>query len=127
MLDIFKYPKELQTNIKSKINQELQSKMHCHCPLLGADEKGKPYLIGTGIVLDIDDNIFIATAAHVIDERKTTSIYTFLDDKDKEIVSIFHSTIKPDDDRSKDKIDISICKVEDSLVSKFRSNYKGLF
>ncbi len=40
--------------LKMRMNQSLQSRKNCHCPIIGADEKGKPYLVGTGVVLDFD-------------------------------------------------------------------------
>jgi hypothetical protein len=109
--------------IKSRMNIALQTRKACHCPIIGADEGSKPYLVGTGVVLNINSEIFIASAAHVFDENVTTSIYTFLEGKDQIIEGQIQATSKPGNDRDKDKIDIAIYKVDDSLIPKFISTY----
>jgi len=109
--------------LKTRMNHSLQSRKNCHCHIIGADEKNKPYLIGTGVVLDFDSNIYIATAAHVIDENEITTIYTFLGGKQLIIEGEVYSTIKPGNDRNNDKLDIAIYKVADSLIQKFRDSY----
>ena len=109
--------------VKSRMNHALQSRKNCHCPIIGANERSKPYLVGTGVVLDIDSKIFIATAAHVFDENEITTIYTFLERKNQIIEGEIYSTTKPENDRNKDKIDIAIYKVDDDLIPKFRTSY----
>lgn len=109
--------------VKSRINQSLQSRKNCHCPIVGADKRSKPYLVGTGVVLELNSKIFIATAAHVFDENEITTIYTFLDGKNQIIEGEIHSTTKPGNDRNKDKLDIAIYKVADTFIPKFRTSY----
>lgn len=109
--------------IKSRMNNALQARKACHCPIFGADKISKPYLVGTGVVLDIDSQIFIASAAHVFDENNITSIYTFLEGINQIIEGQIQATSKPGNDRDEDKIDIAIYKVDDSLVPKFISTY----
>jgi hypothetical protein len=109
--------------IKLRINQSLQDRKNCHCPIIGVDEKLDPYLVGTGIILDIDSKIFIASAAHVFDENDRTTIYTFLDGTQQIIKGEFYATMKPENDRKKDKIDVAVFKVPDSLMPKFRDSY----
>ncbi|MHA2061781.1 MAG: hypothetical protein ACW963_05780 [Candidatus Sifarchaeia archaeon] len=105
------------------MNETLQARKACHCPIIGADERSKPYLVGTGVVLSIDSQIFIASAAHVFDENEITSIYTFLEGKDQIIEGEIQATSKPGNNRDEDKIDIAILKVDDSLIPKFMSTY----
>jgi len=101
----------------------LQSRKNCHCPIIGANDKLKPYLVGTGVVLGIESKIFIVTAVHVFDETEITTIYTFLEGKKQIIEGEICSTIKPVNDRNNDKIDISIYKVADILIPKFKASY----
>ena len=109
--------------MKARINQALQDRKNCHCPIIGADEKSKPYLVGTGVVLYIDSKLFIASAAHVLDENAITTMYTFLNGKQQIIEGEVHVTTKPENDRNKDKIDVAIFRVSDRLIPEFRTSY----
>lgn len=116
--------KRLQA-IKTRMNQSLQLRKNCHCPIIGADEKNKPYLVGTGVVLEFESNIFIASAAHVFDENEFTTLYTFLDGKQLVIEGEIHATTKPENDR--DKLDVAVFKVKAHMASQFRSTYSPVF
>lgn len=109
--------------VKTRINRSLQAMKNYHCPIIGADEKSKPYLVGTGVVLDIVSKLFIVSAAHVFDENDITTIYTFLNGEQQIIEGEVHVTTKPENDRNKDKLDVAVFKVSDSLISKFRTSY----
>lgn len=109
--------------IKTRINQSLQDRKNCHCPIIGSDEKSEPYLVGTGVILDFDSQLFIASAAHVFDEKDITTIYTFLDGNLQIIEGEVYATTKPENDRNKDKVDVAVFRVNDSLMPKFRSSY----
>ena len=67
--------------------------------------------------------MFIASAAHVFDENDITTIYTFLDGEQQIIEGEVHVTTKPENDRNKDKLDVAVFKVSNTLIPKFRTSY----
>ena len=47
----------------------------CILPLVGADGEGLPEPIGTGILLEVDDKVFLLSATHVFTDNQETTIY----------------------------------------------------
>ena len=44
-------------------------------PIYGSTEHGKPYHIGSCVLIEIDKKKYLVTAGHVIDHNKTTTLY----------------------------------------------------
>jgi len=45
-------------------------------PIYAEGKKGSPFLVGSGVLLHVANNVFLITAAHVIDENRDNDIYT---------------------------------------------------
>ena len=54
---------------------ELQT---CVVPLFNADEDGKAQLLGSAILVDVEGEIFLCTAKHVLDECKKDRSYLYI-------------------------------------------------
>ena len=44
-------------------------------PIYAVDDRGGPYLLGSGVLLDVADATYLATAAHVLDRNSDSNLY----------------------------------------------------
>jgi hypothetical protein len=88
-------------------------------PIYGSTEQGLPNHIGTCTLLHIDDDRYLVTAAHVIDNNEYTSLYLGgAPGRDLiEIKADFLVTSKPDNDRKKDPYDFAVWKLPQDVVT----------
>lgn len=87
-------------------------------PIYGASINGNPIHIGSCLLLQVDGNKYIVTAAHIIDENKTSSLYIGGKHELVLIEGDFLCTSRPDGDRSKDHYDFALMKLNSDLVKK---------
>ncbi|MDG2991688.1 serine protease [Candidatus Synechococcus calcipolaris G9] len=83
----------------------------CVRPIYGSTITGVPQLIGTCFLMRWKNTSFLVTAAHVIDENESSTLYVGVRDTLVEIVGDFHATNKPMAQRSNDRYDFAFLKV----------------
>jgi hypothetical protein len=119
--------KEIQKRldiVKSRMNDVLQSRKSAHCAILGHNQKLEPYLIGTGVILEVNSMLFIVSAAHVFDEKDSTTLYLFLDEQVLPVNGELYCTVKPNNNRIEDKIDVAVLRVDNNQEVQIRKLYK---
>ena len=83
-----------------------------HClPIYGGDDQGKPYLIGSSLLLDVGDKLLLVSAAHVLDWNKDTSLYAAGPVKPMVIEGDSYRTQAPKAGRDEDLADVGIVDV----------------
>jgi hypothetical protein len=81
------------------------------CPIYGCDDRGKPYLIGSSLLLSVGDKLLLVTAAHVLDWNKDTSLYVAGPVKPILIEGDSYRTQPPKAGRDGDLADVGIIDV----------------
>jgi hypothetical protein len=83
--------------------------------------------IGTGVLIDIFDNIYLLTAAHVIDElymSKSRSLLIPTVNGFEMIAGIlYHRHLQENENRDDDKIDFSFYKLSEDMVNVLHENF----
>jgi len=87
-------------------------------PIYGSSHNGIPIHIGTCILLQIDNNKYLLTAAHVTDENEYSSLYIGGESELILIEGNFFRTEKPEGDRKKDHYDFAWLKINDEFIKK---------
>jgi len=84
---------------------------HHVIPICEDDDQGRPYVTGSSLLITIDDEYFLVTAAHVLDPLKENrKLFFYFDKKTKcnlDICAVF-TTIVPNDIRQADKLDVGV-------------------
>jgi len=95
-------------------------KATCHYLTL---ENGNPHPHGSGVFIEIDGSKFLITAAHVVDDKEN-DIYIGIDTN--ELLTLGGELIRnvAPGDRSGDKIDISILKLNQETIDKIGDKYE---
>lgn len=85
-------------------------------PAMAIDEEKHPMMIGSAILLEIDAEKYLVTAAHVIDQATQGIIFIPNDDKLYPIEINGFSTLAPDNDRRKDRYDFACCHLSEEQL-----------
>ncbi|MGL5307722.1 MAG: hypothetical protein ACRC9Y_16555 [Aeromonas veronii] len=113
--------KQLHESVDIEINKVKKF----HYPIYGANERNhpQPCLIGTCIILEIDQRFFLVSASHVFNENEFTTIYIGGGEKLFELTGLRVGT--PGDDS--DLVDIAIMEVtKDNLDYWSIENHIGI-
>ncbi|MBU8873797.1 hypothetical protein KQ910_08480 [Reyranella sp. MMS21-HV4-11] len=80
--------------------------MQCVVPVLKDDERGVPRAVGSCVLLEIAEQYFLLSAAHVLDETASSTLY--LPGRNKLIAITGHKicSVAPNGDRDLDWIDV---------------------
>ena len=86
-------------------------------PIYGVRESSQPFLVGSGTILDVGEQSFLITAAHVLDENTETTLYL----PGNPLVQMTGRGIKtqaPLANRKNDTIDLGIVHLERAIADK---------
>lgn len=86
-------------------------------PIYGSTESGEPDHMGTCILLDIKNNKYLLTAAHILDNNEYSSLYV----GGNTLVLIeneFNLTKMPQSGRQDDHYDFAWCQLSDDFICK---------
>lgn len=109
-------------------------------PIYGVNRSGGPEHIGTCVMVEIDGNCILVTAAHVIDENKYTNLYVGVGQSLKLLEGDFYCTAIPETGRDDDHFDFAWLTLAADQLEKFEganfvplsdisdddSNYQGV-
>ena len=87
-------------------------------PIYGSTKHGKPYHIGSCVLIEINSHPYLITAAHVIDHNETTTLYV---SGENDLIQIEAEALitKPNSgNRDDDKLDFSILPLSSSILKK---------
>lgn len=83
-------------------------------PIYHDDERGRPSLLGSGLLVGTAEGSFLISAAHVLDPLRTgTTLYVHLKEKRRLFEKHFLSNTPEGGVRDDDKLDIGVLKFED--------------
>lgn len=85
-------------------------------PVYGVTRNGLPDQLGSSVLFEIDGVHSIITAAHVIDENKTTTLYVGGNDSLIPLIADFDATKAPGDDRDRDHHDFAVATLPDAML-----------
>lgn len=106
--------------LKGSAERVLQSTIQ----FLFFDSKPKYPAAGSGVLFEINDKYFIFTAAHVFADHHK-GIYVISQQKAIFLEGMFYHTPMPTSgDRTDDKIDFAIIKIETNIADKLKADYK---
>ena len=85
-------------------------------PIYAVDERGGPYLLGSGVLIDVADATYLATAAHVLDQNSDSNLYL----PGNPLVALRGRAAKtraPLGDRNEDSVDLGMVKLDKAIVA----------
>jgi hypothetical protein len=85
-------------------------------PIYGASDRGKPDQIGSAVLLKLDGRHLLVTAAHVIDENASTSLYVAGASSIELLELEFYGTNAPEGDRNRDHYDFAFAELSPGVV-----------
>jgi hypothetical protein len=89
------------------------------CPIVGVDKCGRPSLVGSGVLLKLGNRHFLFTAAHVLDESKSSTLYFAGNDDLIELIAAkSFRTSAPSGNRKDDKYDIAYLELDEQYVAQ---------
>lgn len=92
-------------------------------PILGSTEHGEPRAVGSGILFGAGDERFLITAAHVLDENKTTTLYLPGNSELVELSGPSRQSRAPENNRDLDRIDTAYIHLSGDIVSRINQVY----
>ncbi len=99
------------------------------CPIY-LENDNNFFQIGTGVLIDIFDSIYLLTAAHIIDEYYKSHLGHLLIPSENSFIPISgiinHKHLKNNETREDDKIDFSFFKLDDKTIRALHSIFKPL-
>jgi hypothetical protein len=101
MLDTHKDKlKEKMDQFYKNIDEEIDLVKKYHYPLYGANNRinPEPCLIGTCLIIEINERFFLVTASHVINENNASTIYIGGGNQLNELTGVVYKTIGDDQD-----------------------------
>lgn len=95
------------------------------CPIY-LDNEGIFEQIGTGVLINIFENIYLLTASHVIDElyrfKGANLLIPTVDGFDRIAGTLYHRHLKENENRDDDKIDFSFYKLSSEMIKDLHEN-----
>lgn len=108
-------------NIREKVafavDAALQKYKDSIFPIYGVRKGGIPDHIGSAFIIQISQQKFLITAAHVIDHKVDTELFILGNNDFVHIHGDFISTTAPDGDRLKDFYDFAISRIPEDVFS----------
>jgi hypothetical protein len=87
-------------------------------PIYGSTEHGKPYHIGSCVLIEFNSIPYLITAAHVIDQNEITTLYVSGENNLIQIEAEALITKSSTGNRDDDKLDFSILPLSSCIVEK---------
>lgn len=92
--------------------------------IYGANQSGRPYHIGSGVLIEYRDKKYLLTAAHVIDHNDNKStLYIAGPQRLELLIGSSIITQKPNGDRLEDKLDFCVLSLSGKTLSKLNGLY----
>jgi hypothetical protein len=95
------------------------------CPIYAVDDQRRPNLVGSSMLLRVATRSFLLTAAHVLDENKSSTLYVGGGDELVELTGRAHRTTPPTTGRKDDLLDFAFIDVSDRSQDQW-SRYRFL-
>ena len=102
---------EMERALRENLRAAERRIQHAVCPIYGCDDRGKPYLVGSSLLLSVGDKLLLVTAAHVLDWNNDTSLYVAGPVKPIVIEGDSYRTQPPKAGRDEDLADVGIIDV----------------
>ena len=103
------------------INIKFEYEWNEICPIFFDNEKVFEQ-IGTGVLINILENVYLLTASHIIDElykyKNSNLLIPTIDGFDRIAGTLYHRKLKENENRDNDKIDFSYYKLSSEIVKK---------
>jgi hypothetical protein len=90
-------------------------------PIYGSTENGKPYHIGSCVLIEVGSSQYLITAAHVIDHNEITTLYVSGENDLIQIEAEALITNPSTENRDDDKLDFAILPLSDDIKNKLGS------
>ena len=108
----------------NRINHSSKKYLSYLIPLYYINNKNRPALLGTALLIRINDKYFILTAAHVIDENKYSTIYYPGKNKLKILNTVFETISLPESRNREDDIyDFAFSILNNSIVNELKNKF----
>jgi hypothetical protein len=100
--------------LQENLNQAERRIQNAVCPIYGLDDRDRPQLIGSSILLRVSIHSFLITAAHVLDANNRTTLYV---GGPAELVQLAGSSYRvkpPTSGRKDDSLDFGFVDISDT-------------
>ncbi len=87
-------------------------------PIYGLDNRDRPQLIGSAVLLSVTPHIFLITAAHVLDENKDTTLYLAGRHEPIEVAGPSYRVLAPPSGRRDDNLDVGFILLAGAMVNE---------
>lgn len=87
-------------------------------PIYGSTEHGKPYHIGSCVLIELDGSKYLITAAHVIDHNQITTLYVSGESDLVQLEAEALITNPGSGNRDNDKLDFAILPLSEELTKQ---------
>ncbi len=87
-------------------------------PIYGSTEHGKPYHIGSCVLIEINSSKYLITAAHIIDHNEITTLYISGGNDLIQIEAEALITNSKNGSRDDDKLDFAILSLSTEIIEK---------
>lgn len=102
----------------------MENELSSVCPIFIRYSNGKSEQVGSGVLLQLENDIFLLTAGHVIDWMEQGTLCIPCNDGISSITGYISSIYAPMSiDRNDDKLDIAYFKLDDDLVTKIHKDF----
>jgi hypothetical protein len=96
------------------------------CPIFGANERGIPELIGSGVLIQVSSKFFLLTAAHVLDRGAHTTLYVAGRNGLVTLHGQGFRAMPPSKGRDYDKLDVGFVLLFDATVAELQHGHSFL-
>ena len=117
----------LEAKTNKLLGQLVNLLTHHIIPICEDDEHGRPYVLGSGLLISIDDEYFVITAGHVLDPlRGGRKLYFYFDNKIKCNLGrgTVVTTLAPGGIRKNDKLDLGVVWLPQEIKPPFPAGNK---
>lgn len=106
---------DLAATINANLQEAERRIQETVCPIYGIDNRDRPQLLGSSVLLRVTTRSFLLTAAHVLDEnKKKTTLYVGGADTLVELTGSSHRVASSTPDRGNDTLDFGIVDISDT-------------
>lgn len=107
--------KNLRHELSEKASESFRNSVRS---VLASENGRKPEIIGTCLLIEVDGRRYVVTAAHILDNLDTHSIYISgaIGTQPVQIVGVVNMTKPPSDGRKFDKIDLAFWEIDENTA-----------
>ncbi len=110
---------ETKKRLRENLRQAEHRVQNAVCPIYGINDRDKPQLVGSSILLRLPTRALLVTAAHVLDENKRTTLYVGGAEQLVQLVGPSYRVLPPASGRQGDTLDFGFIDISDTAPDQW--------